>query len=98
VRARKRARTTAVVARAHTPAARARLADAAVGRLRATVQVRAGDSLWGIAQKFGVALDELCRWNGIRNPRRFKLQIGHELVVYRREAASAERLRTARPG
>jgi membrane-bound lytic murein transglycosylase D len=97
-RARSRKRATAVAARASVPAARASLADAAVGRLRATVQVRAGDSLWGIAQKFGVAVDELCRWNGIRNPRRFKLQIGHELVVYRREAASTERLRTARPG
>jgi membrane-bound lytic murein transglycosylase D len=54
------------------------------GRTRATVHVRAGDSLWGIAQRFGVALDELCRWNGIRDPRRFKLQAGRQLVVYRR--------------
>ncbi len=59
------------------------------GRLRATVQVRAGDSLWGIAQKFGVAVDEICRWNGIRNPRRFKLQIGRELVVYTRRNEAA---------
>jgi membrane-bound lytic murein transglycosylase D len=56
------------------------------GRTRATVHVRAGDSLWGIAQRFGVALEELCRWNGIRDPRRFKLQAGRELVVYRRNA------------
>ncbi len=57
-------------------------------RRRASVQIRAGDSLWGIAQRFGVALDELCRWNGIRNPRRFKLQVGRELVVYRRDASA----------
>ena len=100
-RARKReARKNALVARAAAPAPRPRMADAAVGRLRATVQVRAGDSLWGIAQKFGVAVEELCRWNGIRNPRRFKLQVGRELVVYPRhgEAASAGTAASARPG
>jgi membrane-bound lytic murein transglycosylase D len=52
------------------------------GRTRATVLVQAGDSLWGIAQKFGVRLEELCRWNGIENPRRHKLQVGRELVVF----------------
>lgn len=100
-RARKReARKTALVARADAPPARPRMADAAAGRLRATVQVRAGDSLWGIAQKFGVAVEELCRWNGIRNPRRFKLQVGRELVVYPRhgEAASAGTAASARAG
>jgi len=52
------------------------------GRTRATVLVQSGDSLWAIAQKFGVRLEELCRWNGIRNPRRHKLQIGSALVVF----------------
>ncbi len=100
-RARKReARKTVAVARASAPTAHARLAEAAVGRLRATVQVRSGDSLWGIAQKFGVAVEELCRWNGIRNPRHFKLQVGRAIVVYPRhgEAASAEIAGAARPG
>jgi membrane-bound lytic murein transglycosylase D len=59
------------------------------GRARATVLVQAGDSLWAIAQKFGVGLEELCRWNGIRNPRRTKLQIGTEIVVYPRAAPPA---------
>jgi membrane-bound lytic murein transglycosylase D len=59
------------------------------GRTRATIHVRAGDSLWGIAQKFGVAVEEICRWNGIRNPRRLKLQIGRELIVYRRPNEAA---------
>jgi len=59
------------------------------GRARATVLVQAGDSLWAIAQKFGVKLEELCRWNGIRNPRRTKLQIGTEIVVYPRPSPSA---------
>ncbi|HVP68128.1 MAG TPA: LysM peptidoglycan-binding domain-containing protein [Anaeromyxobacteraceae bacterium] len=71
------------------PAARVEQVD---GRTRATVLVQAGDSLWAIAQKFGVGLDELCRWNGIRNPRRHKLQIGSAIVVFPRgmpPAASA---------
>jgi len=54
------------------------------GRTRATVLVQSGDSLWAIAQKFGVRIEELCRWNGIRNPRRHKLQIGSALVVFPR--------------
>jgi membrane-bound lytic murein transglycosylase D len=54
------------------------------GRTRATVLVQSGDSLWAIAQKFGVRIEELCRWNGIRNPRRHKLQIGSAIVVFPR--------------
>ena len=99
-RARKAEARRAVLAHAGAPApTQPKLADVA-GRLRATIQVRAGDSLWGIAQKFGVAVDEICRWNGIRNPRRFKLQVGRELVLYPRRdaAASATAARTARSG
>ncbi len=59
------------------------------GRTRATVLVQAGDTLWAIAQRFGVRLEELCRWNGISNPRRLKLQIGRELVVYPRTMPAA---------
>ncbi|HET6923133.1 MAG TPA: LysM peptidoglycan-binding domain-containing protein, partial [Anaeromyxobacteraceae bacterium] len=68
----------------HEPPPRAALArlEQVDGRTRATVLVQSGDSLWAIAQKFGVGLDELCRWNGIANPRRLKLQVGRELVVY----------------
>ncbi len=43
--------------------------------------VQDGDTLWSISQRLGVDLDTLCRWNGIRNPRRFTLRIGTELVV-----------------
>ncbi len=59
------------------------------GRTRATVSIQAGDTLWAIAQKFGVGVTELCRWNGIRNPRRQKLQIGREIVVYPPPGADA---------
>jgi membrane-bound lytic murein transglycosylase D len=82
-RARKPETRKSAVALSKAPASKAEVP----GRTRATVHVRAGDSLWGIAQKFGVALEELCRWNGIRDPRRFKLQVGRELVVYRRNAS-----------
>jgi membrane-bound lytic murein transglycosylase D len=54
------------------------------GLTRGTVKVESGDSLWAIAQRLGVALEELCRWNGIRNPRRHKIFPGDELVVYSR--------------
>jgi membrane-bound lytic murein transglycosylase D len=72
------------------PARRARVRPApmavqtalASGRERSTVLVVSGDTLWAIAQRFGVALEELCRWNGIPNPRRHKLLPGDELVVY----------------
>jgi membrane-bound lytic murein transglycosylase D len=43
--------------------------------------VQDGDTLWSISQRIGVDLDTLCRWNGIRNPRRFTLRIGTELLV-----------------
>jgi membrane-bound lytic murein transglycosylase D len=64
------------------PAVRTVRVDQVEGRTRATVQVQAGDSLWAIAQKFGVRVEELCRWNGIQNPRRHKLQVGRELVLF----------------
>jgi LysM repeat protein len=63
------------------PAAVARV-EQVDGRTRATVLVQSGDSLWAISQKFGVKVEELCRWNGIQNPRRHRLQVGRELVVF----------------
>jgi membrane-bound lytic murein transglycosylase D len=71
-----RARTVAVAMR--VPADRA----------RSTLRVKAGDTLWSISQRYGVQLTELCRWNGIKNPRRHKLIAGSQLVVY---GAASER-------
>jgi membrane-bound lytic murein transglycosylase D len=68
--------------------------EAVAGRTRATVLVQAGDTLWAIAQKFGVGVTELCRWNGIRNPRRQKLQIGREIVVFPPPGSDARAGRT----
>jgi len=51
-------------------------------RDRATHRVKAGDTLWSISRRFGVGLDELARWNGIKNPARHKLLVGARIVVY----------------
>jgi membrane-bound lytic murein transglycosylase D len=49
---------------------------------KSMLRVQAGDTLWSISRRLGVELQELCRWNGIHNPRRHKLLVGAELVVY----------------
>jgi membrane-bound lytic murein transglycosylase D len=49
---------------------------------RTTLRVRSGDTLWSISQRYGVELSDLCRWNGIKSPDRYKLQSGKRLVVY----------------
>ena len=47
-----------------------------------TLRVQAGDTLWSISRRLGVELQQLCRWNGIENPRRHMLLVGALLVVY----------------
>ncbi len=49
---------------------------------KTTLRVRSGDTLWSISQRLGVELADLCRWNGIKSPDRYKLQSGKRLVVY----------------
>ncbi|HVO20062.1 MAG TPA: LysM peptidoglycan-binding domain-containing protein [Anaeromyxobacter sp.] len=49
---------------------------------RTLLRVRAGDTLWSISQRLGVELVDLCRWNGIKSPGRYKLLSGQRLVVY----------------
>ncbi len=46
-----------------------------------TWRVKPGDTLWSISRNTGVPLDDLCRLNGIGNPRHHKLQVGATLVV-----------------
>ncbi len=75
-------------ARGREPAARVATELAAshptdrAGAAKSTLRVQAGDTLWSISRRLGVELQELCRWNGIQNPRRHKLLVGAELVVY----------------
>jgi membrane-bound lytic murein transglycosylase D len=64
----------------------AQRAEERSGRMRSTVTVRSGETLWAIARKFGVDVDDLCRWNGIKNPRQAKIIVGQRLVVYPRTA------------
>ena len=44
--------------------------------------VRHGDTLWSISQRYNVDVDDLCRWNRIKSPNRYKLVAGKRLVVY----------------
>jgi membrane-bound lytic murein transglycosylase D len=69
-------------ATARTQTAALTSASVPAGRPKTTLRVEAGDTLWSISRKLGVELDELCRWNGIANPRRHKLMVGTKLVVY----------------
>lgn len=45
-----------------------------------TYTVQAGDTLWGIAQKYGVTVQQLCQWNNISNPN--LIYPGQVLVIY----------------
>ncbi|HET7755109.1 MAG TPA: LysM peptidoglycan-binding domain-containing protein [Anaeromyxobacteraceae bacterium] len=58
---------------------------------RETVKVRPGDSLWSIARRFDVAVEELARWNGIRRPAKHKLKAGNTLIVYPNTGANRSR-------
>ncbi len=51
------------------------------GRVKVIYAVAAGDSLWTIAQRFGVTVDQLVGWNALRS-RRAVLSIGRELSLY----------------
>ncbi len=77
---------TAAVEKADQPD---KSATNAPGRVKATVLVKSGDSLSSIAARYGVGLAELCRWNGIKSPRKHKLHAGGQLVVFRRDERSA---------
>ncbi len=57
-------------------------ASVPAGAAKSTLRVEAGDTLWSIAKRLGVELGQLCKWNGIENPRRHKLMAGTLLVVY----------------
>ena len=58
--------------------------SAPADRAHTEVRVEPGDTLWSISRRFGVEMMDLCRWNGIENPRRHKLLVGAHLVVYER--------------
>lgn len=47
--------------------------------VKALHMVRSGESLWAIAQRYGVLVEDVRRWNGLRDNR---LPAGHELVIF----------------
>jgi membrane-bound lytic murein transglycosylase D len=65
-----------------TPAATPAPAATASARLPDGVwHVKQGDTLWSISRNTGLPLEELCRLNGIGNPRHHRLQVGATLRV-----------------
>jgi membrane-bound lytic murein transglycosylase D len=54
----------------------------AVRRDTVNYQVRPGDSLWGIAKRFGVTTDELQSWNKLA--KNSQIRPGDRLKVYTR--------------
>lgn len=61
--------------------------------------VVAGDTLWAIAQRYGVTTEALCRANGLRHGRHVALSIGQRLQIPAGSApAAGRRTHTLRPG
>ncbi len=54
-----------------------------------TYKVQAGDTLSGIAARFGVNIDDLARANAIPDDKRDQLQVGQVLVIPPRKADKA---------
>ena len=44
-----------------------------------TYTVKKGDTLWDISKKYGVTVDDLVKWNSIKN--RNKINVGQVLAV-----------------
>jgi membrane-bound lytic murein transglycosylase D len=61
------------------------------GRTRVSYSVQSGDSLWTIAQRFGVSVDELKRWNSL-GPSKRGLKVGSELQIWPEGGAQPERV------
>jgi membrane-bound lytic murein transglycosylase D len=57
--------------------------------------VRSGDSLWTIARRHGITVDELAKWNGL--DAQAVLRPGQPLTVYRTDAARATEAVTVDP-
>ena len=60
-------------------------------RERISYTLQAGESLWTVAQRFQVSVEDLKRWNGVTSRRRaLKLQIGSVVYVWPESSASTQ--------
>ncbi len=64
-----------------TPAAPPATSTASAGSRTDLWRVKQGDTLWSISRNIGLPLGELCRLNGIDDPRHHRLQVGATLRV-----------------
>ena len=53
---------------------------APAGGKKIVITIASGDTLWGIAQEYGVTVQELCQWNGIKDPN--YIRAGASLTIY----------------
>jgi membrane-bound lytic murein transglycosylase D len=59
------------------------------GRAKIRYKIRSGDTLWGIAERHGVSVEDLRRWNGLRRNR--PLQIDQVLSIWQPRKPDASR-------
>ncbi len=59
---------------------------------RIRYRVRSGDYLGRIAERYGVGVSQIKRWNGLRNSR---IRVGQRLTIYPRKFASSQASRSA---
>ncbi|MDG5814520.1 LysM peptidoglycan-binding domain-containing protein [Chitinispirillales bacterium ANBcel5] len=67
--------------RASTPQQRSPSGGQTEGAQRITYRTRPGDTLWRIAQQFGVSVQDICDWNNLDNPEQLGLE--QRLIIYR---------------
>lgn len=64
---------------------RARQAFSSSKKSKLNYRVKPGDSLWSIAHRYKVAINDIARWNSLN--RKKPLQIGQRLVIWRNKRA-----------
>ena len=53
---------------------------APAGGRKIVITIASGDTLWGIAQEYGVTVQQLCQWNNIKDPN--YIRAGASLTIY----------------
>ncbi len=78
--------------RTSTPTAAGTVKKERIGnKERISYTLQAGDSLWTVAQRFQVSVEDVKRWNGVTSRRRaLKLQIGSVVYVWPESGATTQ--------